>query len=87
MLIPIFSSKSISPKKLSKKELIINYVLLCIYALLGMPVRSLISENYPIIIFITIMINTISLMFFILTLLKLYSNFIDIGNGNQRIIT
>lgn len=72
MFIPIFSSKGgISPKKLSKKELIISYVLLCIYALLGgMPVKSfisenypIISENYPIIIFIISMINTIAFFF------------------------
>ncbi|MCQ9124720.1 hypothetical protein [Rodentibacter caecimuris] len=72
MFIPIFTSKGISPKKLSKKELIFNYVLLCISALLGMPVKSFFSENYPIVIFITIMINIIALLYFIKTLLTLY---------------
>lgn len=72
MFIPIFSSKGISPKKLSKKEFIINYLLLCIYALLGIPLKSFISENHSIIIFIISIINTIALLLFIITLLKLY---------------
>lgn len=85
MFIPIFSGKGIPPKKLSKKELIINYVLLCVYALLGMPIKYFISsDNYPILIFTTSIISFLSLLLFIKTLLSLYRHWKwEADNENQ----
>lgn len=46
MFVPIFSSKGVTPKKLSKTELVINYILLCFFALLGMPSKAFVSEKF-----------------------------------------